>query len=58
DAKNKNIEIMGNTLYKAYLKDLFKFFEVKFSSTILFLENENLYTQSSCIWACIHITCP
>ncbi|KAI3912936.1 hypothetical protein MKW92_010441, partial [Papaver armeniacum] len=27
DAKNKNIEIMGNTLYKAYLKDFFKFFQ-------------------------------
>ncbi|RZC94021.1 hypothetical protein C5167_016717 [Papaver somniferum] len=25
DAKNKNIEIMGNTLYKAYLKDFFNF---------------------------------
>ncbi|KAI3877083.1 hypothetical protein MKX03_027609 [Papaver bracteatum] len=25
DAKNKNIEIMGNTLYKAYLKDFSKF---------------------------------
>ncbi|KAI3882875.1 hypothetical protein MKW92_036498, partial [Papaver armeniacum] len=25
DAKNKNIEIMRNTLYRAYLKDFFKF---------------------------------
>ncbi|RZC75114.1 hypothetical protein C5167_050596 [Papaver somniferum] len=27
DVKNKNIEIMGNTLYKAYLKDFFKFYQ-------------------------------
>ncbi|KAI3864374.1 hypothetical protein MKW92_043015, partial [Papaver armeniacum] len=27
DAKNKNIEIMGNTLYRAYLKDFFKFWQ-------------------------------
>ncbi|KAI3867856.1 hypothetical protein MKW92_039031, partial [Papaver armeniacum] len=35
DAKNKNIEIMGNTLYRAYLNHFFKFFQRAYRLLIL-----------------------